>query len=73
MEKRKNDIVNKLNKSKREEYPDLKAQRAAFDAAIKAERKQVGVGWHALQCDCMDHTWDSSDSALRDADTIAVS
>mmetsp|Transcript_4349 Transcript_4349/g.10855 ORF Transcript_4349/g.10855 Transcript_4349/m.10855 type:complete len:214 (+) Transcript_4349:186-827(+) len=41
VEKRKNDIVNKLNKSKREEYPDLKAQRAAFDAAIKAERKQV--------------------------------
>merc|ERR1711963_1152251 len=39
VEKRINDIVNRLNKSKREEYPDLKAARAAYDAAKRAERK----------------------------------
>jgi len=41
VEKRKNEIVNKLNKSKKEECPDLKAQREAYDAVVRAERKKV--------------------------------
>eukprot|EP00192_Tetraselmis_astigmatica_P019967 CAMPEP_0117658356 /NCGR_PEP_ID=MMETSP0804-20121206/5822_1 /TAXON_ID=1074897 /ORGANISM="Tetraselmis astigmatica, Strain CCMP880" /LENGTH=189 /DNA_ID=CAMNT_0005464875 /DNA_START=149 /DNA_END=715 /DNA_ORIENTATION=- len=39
VEKRSNEIVNRLNKTKREEYPDLKEQRTAYDAALRAERK----------------------------------
>ena len=31
VEKRSNEIVNRLNKTKREAYPDLAARREAFD------------------------------------------
>lgn len=39
VEKRANDIVNRLNKTKVERTPDLKAEREAYAAAEKAERK----------------------------------
>ncbi|CAA0821332.1 Unknown protein [Striga hermonthica] len=40
VEKRINDIVNRLNKTKVERHPDFKAEREAVNAAEKAERKQ---------------------------------
>ncbi|XP_058113959.1 uncharacterized protein LOC131256888 isoform X1 [Magnolia sinica] len=39
VEKRLNEIVNRLNKSKVERKPDLKAEREAINTAEKAERK----------------------------------
>uniref|UniRef100_A0A2P2KXV5 NFACT RNA-binding domain-containing protein n=2 Tax=Rhizophora mucronata TaxID=61149 RepID=A0A2P2KXV5_RHIMU len=39
VEKRINEIVNRLNKTKVERKPDLKAEREAVNAAEKAERK----------------------------------
>jgi len=39
VEKRINEIVNRLNKTKVERKPDLKAEREAISAAEKAERK----------------------------------
>ena len=47
VEKRINEIVNRLNKTKREEYPDLKAQRDAYDQAKRVERKLVGPNANA--------------------------
>ncbi|XP_041019341.1 coiled-coil domain-containing protein 25 isoform X2 [Juglans microcarpa x Juglans regia] len=40
VEKRINDIVNRLNRTKVERRPDLKAEREAVSAAERAERKQ---------------------------------
>ncbi|WVZ20840.1 hypothetical protein V8G54_008162 [Vigna mungo] len=40
VEKRINEIVNRLNKTKVERKPDLKAEREAVNAAERAERKQ---------------------------------
>jgi hypothetical protein len=40
VETRKNEIVNRLNKTKTEQTPDLKAEREAYNAAERAERKQ---------------------------------
>ncbi|KAF5456517.1 hypothetical protein F2P56_025989 [Juglans regia] len=40
VEKRINDIVNRLNRTKVERKPDLKAEREAVSAAERAERKQ---------------------------------
>ncbi|KAF3549141.1 hypothetical protein DY000_02000475 [Brassica cretica] len=40
VEKRVNDIVNRLNKTKVERTPDLRAEREAVNAAERAERKQ---------------------------------
>ncbi|XP_054788798.1 uncharacterized protein LOC129294441 isoform X2 [Prosopis cineraria] len=40
VEKRINEIVNRLNKTKVERKPDLKAEREAVTAAERAERKQ---------------------------------
>ncbi|XP_040931303.1 coiled-coil domain-containing protein 25 isoform X2 [Gossypium hirsutum] len=40
VEKRINEIVNRLNKTKVERKPDLKAEREAVSAAERAERKQ---------------------------------
>ncbi|KAL3645903.1 Coiled-coil domain-containing protein 25 [Castilleja foliolosa] len=40
VEKRINDIVNRLNKTKVERQPDLKAERESVNAAEKAEKKQ---------------------------------
>ncbi|XP_022139971.1 coiled-coil domain-containing protein 25 [Momordica charantia] len=40
VEKRINDIVNRLNRTKVERKPDLKAEREAVNAAERAERKQ---------------------------------
>ncbi|XP_027355806.1 coiled-coil domain-containing protein 25 isoform X3 [Abrus precatorius] len=41
VEKRINEIVNRLNKTKVERKPDLKAEREAVNAAERAERKQI--------------------------------
>ncbi|XP_059275215.1 uncharacterized protein LOC132029850 [Lycium ferocissimum] len=40
VEKRINEIVNRLNRTKVERTPDLKAEREAINAAERAERKQ---------------------------------
>ncbi|XP_052175266.1 uncharacterized protein LOC127790049 isoform X2 [Diospyros lotus] len=40
VEKRINEIVNRLNRTKVERKPDLKAEREAVNAAERAERKQ---------------------------------
>ncbi|KAI6681533.1 hypothetical protein NL676_035414 [Syzygium grande] len=40
VEKRLNDVVNRLNRTKVERKPDLKAEREAVNAAERAERKQ---------------------------------
>ncbi|KAL6547577.1 hypothetical protein OROHE_009282 [Orobanche hederae] len=40
VEKRINEIINRLNKTKVERRPDLKAEREAVNTAEKAERKQ---------------------------------
>lgn len=40
VEKRINDVVNRLNRTKVERTPDLKAEREAINAAERAERKQ---------------------------------
>jgi hypothetical protein len=41
VEKRQNEIVNRLNKTKREEFPDLAAERDAYDKEIREEKKQA--------------------------------
>ncbi|KAK7351473.1 hypothetical protein VNO77_10962 [Canavalia gladiata] len=41
VEKRLNEVVNRLNKTKVERKPDLKAEREAVNAAERAERKQI--------------------------------
>lgn len=41
VEKRLNEVVNRLNKTKVERKPDLKAERESVNAAEKAERKQI--------------------------------
>ncbi|XP_074335372.1 uncharacterized protein LOC141672621 isoform X2 [Apium graveolens] len=41
VEKRINEVVNRLNKTKVERTPDLKAEREAVNAAERAERKQL--------------------------------
>ncbi|KAL3655648.1 Coiled-coil domain-containing protein 25 [Castilleja foliolosa] len=41
VEKRVNEIVNRLNKTKVERTPDLKAEREAVNAAERAQRKQL--------------------------------
>ncbi|KAK8935152.1 hypothetical protein KSP39_PZI013553 [Platanthera zijinensis] len=41
VEKRVNEIVNRLNKTKVERNPDLKAEREAINAAEKAEKKHL--------------------------------
>ncbi|KVH45088.1 hypothetical protein Ccrd_025736 [Cynara cardunculus var. scolymus] len=40
VEKRINEVVNRLNRTKVERKPDLKAEREAVNAAERAERKQ---------------------------------
>lgn len=40
-EKRINEIVNRLNKTKQEAYPDLAARRETFDQAARQEQKAV--------------------------------
>ena len=39
VEKRVNDIVNRLNKTKQELYPDLAAERETYDRGIRAAKK----------------------------------
>ncbi|XP_076920613.1 uncharacterized protein LOC143581802 [Bidens hawaiensis] len=41
VEKRINEVVNRLNRTKVERTPDLKAEREAVNAAERAERKQL--------------------------------
>lgn len=41
VEKRVNEIVNRLNKTKVERHPDLKAERESINAAEKAEKKHL--------------------------------
>ena len=48
MEKRINDIVNRLNKTKQELYPDLAAERENYDRGIRAARKAEAQVWHLL-------------------------
>jgi hypothetical protein len=40
VEKRKNEIVNRLNKTKVEAFPDLALERDAYEQAIREEKKQ---------------------------------
>lgn len=45
VEKRVNDIINRLNRTKQELYPDLAAERENYDRGIRIARKselQVG-------------------------------
>ena len=50
VEKRINDIVNRLNKTKQELYPDLAAERETYDRGIRAARKaEVQVCLHSVQ------------------------
>lgn len=50
VEKRINDIVNRLNKTKEELYPDLAAERETYDKGIRAARKvEVQVCLLAMQ------------------------
>ena len=39
VEKRKNEIVNRLNKTKMELFPDLAEEKEAYDRAIREEKK----------------------------------
>ena len=39
VERRINDIVNRLNKTKQELYPDLAAERETYDRGIRAAKK----------------------------------
>ena len=39
VEKRINDIVNRLNKTKQELFPDLAAERENYDKGVRAVRK----------------------------------
>ena len=41
MATRKNEIVNRLNKTKDERYPDLAMERHEYDQAIRDEKKQI--------------------------------
>ena len=41
VEKRQNEIVNRLNKTKCEEYPDLAAEREAYDSEVREEKKRA--------------------------------
>ncbi|GAB4854254.1 Coiled-coil domain-containing protein 25 [Ancistrocladus abbreviatus] len=41
VEKRINEVVNRLNRTKVEKMPDFKAEREAYNAAEKAERKAI--------------------------------
>ncbi len=45
VEKRINDVVNRLNKSKQELYPDLAAERENYDRGIRAVRKAEVQVW----------------------------
>jgi hypothetical protein len=38
---RKNEIVNRLNKTKKERFPDLQAEREAFDESVRREKKEA--------------------------------
>lgn len=39
VERRKNEIINRLNRTKTEDYPDLRAEREKRDAQDRAEQK----------------------------------
>lgn len=41
VEKRVNDIVNRLNRTKREEHPDFRAEREKRDADERADKKRL--------------------------------
>jgi NFACT protein RNA binding domain len=43
VDKKNNDIVNRLNRSKKELYPDLEAERAAYDKELRGQAKAVAV------------------------------
>lgn len=38
---RKNETVNRLNKTKKERFPDLQAEREAFDESVRREKKEA--------------------------------
>jgi len=41
VEKRKNEIINRLNKTKREDFPDLQAEREQRDRKERNKKKEV--------------------------------
>jgi len=41
VKRRENDIVNRLNKTKVERFPDLAAEREAFDRTVREEKKEA--------------------------------
>ncbi len=41
--KKDNDIVNRLNRTKRELYPDLEAEREAYDKELRGQAKAVAI------------------------------
>lgn len=43
VDKKNNDIVNRLNRTKKELYPDLEAERAAYDKEVRGRAKAVAV------------------------------
>ncbi|KAL4539448.1 hypothetical protein Ndes2437B_g02177 [Nannochloris sp. 'desiccata'] len=43
VDKKNNDIVNRLNRTKKELYPDLEAERAAYDKELRGQAKAVAI------------------------------
>jgi hypothetical protein len=43
IETRKNDVINRLNKTKEERFPDLRADRLAYEKEVRSEGKKEGV------------------------------
>jgi hypothetical protein len=43
VDKKNNDIVNRLNRTKKELHPDLEAERAAYDKELRGQAKAVAV------------------------------
>jgi len=41
VKKRNNEIVNRLNKTREERFPDLKAEKEAFEAEVRREKKEA--------------------------------
>lgn len=51
VEKRINEVINRLNKTKQELYPDLAAQRESYDRGIRLARKsELQVSTITLCC-----------------------
>ena len=53
VERRINDIVNRLNKTKQELYPDLAAERETYDRGIRAAKKAEVQVRHVSAVTCL--------------------